>query len=163
MRDEVVQAKAKSGMATLASINVSFSQQGLSKLLNDADAKDEAFKDGQFRRAGSLGDDTGKWLPEFKDNPIHGLFKVTGYPLTHIQNVVREKIKNPLGDTAISVIYEHNGGVRPGEWKGHEHCESIPYVSQLVTLALSRHTGSRLQRWYISTVRQIPRRRRAGA
>jgi Dyp-type peroxidase family len=130
MQDEVVQAKTKYEMATLAAINVSFSQQGLSKLLSDADAKDEAFQEGQLGRAESLGDSTEQWLPKFKDNPIHGLFEVSGYPATHVQNVVREKIKNPLGDTAIIVIYEHCGEVRPGKFKGHEHFGFNDGISQ---------------------------------
>ena len=130
MQDEALQAKLTSKMATLAGINVSFSHKGLSKLLSNADTKDEAFKKGQFEGVRDrLGDDTEKWLPEFKDNPIDGLFEVTGYPATHIENVMQDKIKNPLGDNAITVIYEHVGKVRPGDQKGHEHCESIHYIS----------------------------------
>jgi Dyp-type peroxidase family len=129
MRDVVVQAKTKNEMASLAGINVSFSQKGLSKLLSNADTKDDAFQQGQLPRATTLGDDTGKWLHQFKDHPIDGLFEVTGYPATHIQNVVREKIK-PLRDTAITVIFEHSGQVRPGKEKGHEHFGFNDGISQ---------------------------------
>jgi Dyp-type peroxidase family len=137
MREEVVQAKTRSGsseLITLAGINVSFSQRGLDKLLNNADAKDEAFKEGQLPRAESLGDDLKKWLPEFKTNSIDGLFEVTGYPETHLQSVVGEKIKNSLQvrdrEPAITVIYEHYGKVRPGESKGHEHFGFNDGISQ---------------------------------
>ena len=123
-------------MATIAGLNVSFSQQGLSKLLSNADANDEAFKEGQFPRANNLGDDTAQWIPQFKANSIDGLFEITGYPATYVQNIVAEKIKNSpqVGDKdpALVVIFEHYGQVRPGKEKGHEHCESIPYISQLL-------------------------------
>jgi len=133
IKDVVAQAKTKYEMATIAAITVSFSQQGLSKLLSDADPKDQAFGDGQLKRAPSLGDDTDKWLPNFKDNVIHGLFEVTGYPEAYLRQVVQEKIKGPLADTAITVIFEHSGQVRPGKEKGHEHFGfndgiSLPFV-----------------------------------
>ncbi|KAF8810963.1 Dyp-type peroxidase [Phlegmacium glaucopus] len=130
MREEVFRAKLKSELATLAGINVSFSQRGLTMLLGNADTKDDAFKEGQWNRAQALGDDREKWLNEFRDNSIHGLFEVSGYPATHVQDIVQEKIKNPLSDTAITVIYEHSGKVRPDEQRTHEHFGFNDGISQ---------------------------------
>jgi hypothetical protein len=150
--NEVYQAKAADRLATLASINVSFSYRGLAKLSVDSDIKDDAFKEGQLKRAPSLGDNTEKWLPAFKDNPIDGLFKVTGHPVEHVLDIVRDKIKIPFISSAITIIFEHHGHVRPGQEKGHEHCESTPYSPHLPSR--SDH-DSRLQRWHISTLCQI--------
>ena len=154
LREEASQAKAADGMATLASINVSFSQQGLGKLQADADTKDASYNLGQLKSASNLGDDTANWLPVFKDNPIDGLFEVTGHPAEHVLQTVQDKIKVPFIGSAIKVIFEHNAHVRPGAEKGHEHCESTPYSSHLPSR--SDH-DSRLQRWHISTICHIPR------
>ena len=125
MQDTVAKAKTKSQMATIVATNISFTQQGLSKLLSNADASDEAFKEGQLQRAESLGDDTAQWLPQFKANSIDGLIKITGYPAKDVKNFVDEKIKHFKAgdrDAGITVIFEHEGQVRPGEFSGHEHC-----------------------------------------
>jgi Dyp-type peroxidase family len=129
IRTTVVQSKMVGQMATIASINISFSQQGLTQLGLVADIKDEAFEQGQFARAQSLGDDEQNWLPDFTQSTIHGLFEVIGYPATHVQGVLRDKIKGPLGDS-ITVIFEHYAHVRPGDEKGHEHFGFNDGISQ---------------------------------
>lgn len=143
-RVQVYRAKAVSSlnMVTLAAINVSFSQQGLDLLLPDANISDDAFSQGQFQRAESLGDDKTKWLPQFTGTPIHGLFEVTGYPAFHIQEIVDRIIKKHLCDTAIKIIFEHHAKVRPGKEKGHEHCESIPYRTYLSTYSSHPQSAS---------------------
>jgi hypothetical protein len=93
----------------------------------------------------------------FKDHPIHGLFEVTGFPAPHIQSVLEG---NPLTLRSLSyfnITARHRLAIRRAT-----NTESIPYISH-PPLPLSRHhTCSRLQRWYIATVRQIRRRRQPG-
>ena len=67
-------------MATVAAINVAFSQTGLEQFFPNPDIKDASFQGGQRKKAQDLGDDEKNWLPNFKGSPIHGLFKVTGNP-----------------------------------------------------------------------------------
>jgi hypothetical protein len=142
-------------MADIASLTVAFSYKGLSQLINlkEGEIGDKAFEDGQKKRAGDLGDSIEKnWLSVFKDNEIHGLFELKGYPDTLLQNFVRDKIMTPLGDTAFEIIFPHYAEARPGDLKDHEHCECAQYGP--CPPSYLDH-DSWLQRRYISTLRQI--------
>jgi hypothetical protein len=97
--------------------------------IND-DIKDDAFKLGQQKDAGTLGDKLETWDPAFK-NEIDGVILVAASH-QHVLNRGWDKVKHIFHcgqkDASIEVVKELDGKLRPGAEKGHEQYVKLPGI-----------------------------------
>jgi Dyp-type peroxidase family len=69
-----------------------------------------------------------KWLPGFRSDRIDGVFLVTGPDprfATYHGNALRQSF-----ESALKIVYEEMGTVRPGAQRGHEHFGFLDGISQ---------------------------------
>jgi Dyp-type peroxidase family len=121
----------------LVGLNLGFTNNGILKLVPGADLKDPSFKLGAKSQAHLMGDPFDManpqtppttWLQEFLSDSIHGVFLVTGETESSVNDEAHH-VLNILG-SAISVVYEEMGKLRPGLERGHEHFGWLDGVSQ---------------------------------
>jgi Dyp-type peroxidase family len=120
----------------LVGLNVGFTHNGMQKLAPGEDLKDPSFNTGAKNQANVLGDPFDDanpqkppitWLPEFLSDAIDGVFLVTGESENSVNDEARHVLSS-LG-SAIAVIYDETGHVRPGLARGHEHFGWLDGVS----------------------------------
>ena len=118
----------------LVGLNLGFTNDGINKLVPNADLGDPSFKDGALAQAPKLNDAldaAGKpanWKPGFLSNDIDGVFLITGGTQAAVDEEAHHVLRI-LGD-AVAVIFDETGHVRPGLAKGHEHFGWLDGVSQ---------------------------------
>jgi Dyp-type peroxidase family len=118
----------------LVGLNLGFTNNGIKKLVQNADLGDPSFDKGAVAQAPSLGDaldGTGKpanWKPGFLSSDIDGVFLITGGTQPAVDEEAHHVLRI-LGD-AVTVIFDETGHVRPGLAKGHEHFGWLDGVSQ---------------------------------
>ncbi|ETS85594.1 hypothetical protein PFICI_03619 [Pestalotiopsis fici W106-1] len=130
-REEIKDAKRRIapeghqiGLIENSSVNIAFSQFGLTALGITDDIKDGPFKIGQKKDAvEKLGDKLEDWDPAFK-NDVHGVILVAASH-QHVLNRGWDRVKHIFHvghkDASIEVVKELDGKLRPGAEKGHEH------------------------------------------
>jgi Dyp-type peroxidase family len=120
----------------LVGLNVGFTHNGMQKLAPGEDLKDPSFISGAKNQANVLGDPFDganpqkppiTWRPEFLSDDIHGVFLVTG----ESENSVNDEAGHVLSSlgSAIAVIHDETGRVRPRLARGHEHFGWLDGVS----------------------------------
>ncbi|MGO9272538.1 MAG: Dyp-type peroxidase [Terriglobia bacterium] len=143
-REAQLQSLANQGSADVlpnVGLNLGFTQSGIQKLVPGANLNDASFAAGAAAQAVALGDPINgqvpaNWLAAFLAGTIDGVFLITGGTEDAV-NCEANEVLGILG-TAVSIVYDETGCVRPGAEKGHEHFGwqdgiSQPGVSGLTT------------------------------
>jgi len=126
-------------------LNVSFTKDGLTKLLGPKRARlDASFENGADNQATwlNLNDPPpSTWLPTFTSNTIDGVFFVTGPEETFVTNH-SQVLLDHLSDS-VKVVYREMGKVRPGVMRLHEHFGFLDRVSQPAIRGLTDRSNPR--------------------
>jgi Dyp-type peroxidase family len=111
-------------------LSLSFTKDGIQKLVPGADLGDASFTSGAKAQAPSLNDPAGlsTWLPQFLTAPIDGVFFVTGGTKVAVDAEVNNVLNLLSGSIAVS--FDQTGNTRPGSQRGHEHFGWLDGVSQ---------------------------------
>ncbi|KAJ5648085.1 hypothetical protein N7490_004457 [Penicillium lividum] len=127
--------------ASIAGVNISFSNRGMAKLSSEK-FKDDPFIKGMFHDMVNEGrDEAHQWIPEFTQNHVDGVVLVCG-----TQDAVEKKrvdlLHNYLSKSkGVVVVKELEGKERPGKLKGHEHFGFLDGISQPLIKGLDDETA----------------------
>ncbi len=126
-------------------LNVSFTKDGLTKLLGPDRAKLSAsFENGAEAASLALNDPPpSTWLSTFTSDTVHGVFFVTGPEETFVTNH-SQVLLDHLSDS-VKVVYREMGNVRPDAEKGHEHFGFLDGVSQPGIRGLTQRSNPKLE------------------
>jgi len=128
-------------------LNVSFTKDGLTKLLSTERAKlDASFEKGADHEATCLAlndPPPSTWLSTFRSDTIDGVFFVTGREEARVTEH-SNRVLNELAPT-IGVVYREIGKVRPDAKRGHEHFGFRDGVSQPGIRGLTQRSNPTLE------------------
>jgi Dyp-type peroxidase family len=126
-------------------LNVSFTKDGLTKLLGPKRARlDAPFENGADNPATwlTLNDPPpSTWLSTFRSDTIDGVFFVTGPDEPFVTN----HSKALLGDLSdsLGVVHQEMGNVRPNPMRGHEHFGFLDLISQPGIRGLTKRSNTK--------------------
>jgi Dyp-type peroxidase family len=130
-------------------LNVSFTKDGLTKLLGPDRAKlDAPFENGADNEATwlALNDPPpSTWLSTFRSDTIDGVFLVTGPDETFVTNHSQVLLDRDHLADSIGVVYREMGNVRPDSKRGHEHFGFLDGVSQPGIRGLTQRSNPKLE------------------
>lgn len=113
----------------VVSLNIAFSQAGLTKLGKTDNLRDALFSNGQQSDANNLGDPgTTNWVNAFLGKKIHGVFLIASDTSNSISTEV-SAIESLFGSD-ITKQYSLQGNIRPPPFAGHEMFGYLDGVSQ---------------------------------
>ncbi|KAJ7192911.1 fungal peroxidase [Mycena pura] len=109
-------------------LNIAFSQTGLTALGVTDTLGDSAFAGGQFVDLENLGDPgSANWVPHFAGTGIHGVFLFASDTEDNI-DAAAASLEAALGD-CVTKVYTLLGAARPGMEAGHEHFGFLDGIS----------------------------------
>jgi len=140
--------QGKTDLLPMIGVNMGFTNRGIEKLVPGARLGDASFDAGAVARAASLGDPVERskpttWLKPFSGSSIDGVFLITG----ELQSAVDDEADRltRILNSAIRVIYNESGAVRPELNRGHEHFGWRDGISQPGIAGLTQpYPGQRL-------------------
>ncbi|KIK63492.1 hypothetical protein GYMLUDRAFT_241962 [Collybiopsis luxurians FD-317 M1] len=103
----------------ITTLNIAFSQKGLTALGKTDNLGDSLFSNGQLSDAPNLGDQTGNWVSAFAGTNIHGVLLLASDTVDNVNSLLAQ-IQTTLA-SSISEVYRIQGQARPGDQAGHEH------------------------------------------